>query len=269
MDYRTNWTIQNKDNIDKQIYQLLLIAGKNTINYKNKQLFFQYVLFLYLAGKRRIEPFLYPVTITKMIIENIEFYKVVSAVAKHYESNIKKCKICDQILKTNKEVKDHKVITKHLNYLNIGKRRIVSHIWKPENKEEKALWEYICESKNRITIDFSSLLPPRYFKLTEKEKLKEYKKTNSNLLNGITKKFNQFKTIITNGHEELNSSIVPHMLRHLRAFDLIIDHKYQDVLVQRLLDWDSHYMVYYYLDIKNMLQEKDEISQYINREKNR
>ncbi len=268
-NYKTNWTIQNKSNIDRQIYEILIKTGEKTLNYKNKQLFFQYVLMLYLTGKRRIEPFLTPITIIKMNVKGINFYKVTSSVAKHYESNIKRCKICGEVLKSNKSVKEHRNLTKHNDYIHIGKRRIVSHMWQAENKEESALWEYVCEQKSRITINFNSLLPPRYAKLQEKEKLVEYNRNNGNLLNGITLKFKQFKTLVTDGRTTVNTNIVPHMLRHLRAYDLIVNHHYKDILVQRLLDWDTHDMVYYYLDIKNMLQMEDEILQYVNQEKNK
>lgn len=269
VDYRTNWTIQKKNNIDQRIYQLLASAGKKTLNYPHKYLFFQYVCLLYLAGKRRIEPFLYPVTIIKKEEKGILFYKVTSAVAKHYESNIKRCRLCGKIFKTNKSMKEHKKLSNHKQFFNIGKRRISSHIWCCENAEEKALWEYLCEGKGRITIDFNVLLPPRFHKMPEEARLKEYETTNGNFLNGITLKFKQFTTNITNGREVKETNIVPHMLRHLRAYDLIVNHHYNDILVQRLLDWDNHNMVYYYLDIKDMLQEEDEILQYIERERNK
>jgi site-specific recombinase XerD len=52
------------------------------------------------------------------------------------------------------------------------------------------------------------------------------------------------------------------MLRHARAYDLIVLHGYKKALVQQLLNWDSENMVDHYTDIRDMLKESELIQEY-------
>jgi hypothetical protein len=257
--YKTNWTITERTNIDKTLYDILSTAIKRTRYFRNKQLFFSYFTLLYLGGKRRIEPFLYPVTISKIQHVGLTFYRIHSAVAKHFENKMKKCKICGEIFYSKKGIKEHIAKTGHNSFSFVGSRKLVSHIFRAENEYEKALFEFLLNGRETMRWDFTPLLPPRY-RNTQDLLEKECEKS---VYAGITKRFKMFKAEITNGKIVEKDSLVPHMLRHMRAYDLWIIHKYNPFLVQRLLNWDKTDMLYYYTDIKNTIQELEELNEYL------
>lgn len=283
MAYKTTWSLANKNNIDKQIYEMLTNAMRTTYAFRNKELFFQYTTLLYVKGARRIEPFFRPVTISKYVDQELHLYKITTAVAKHYNTKIKKCKVCGLLIPTKKVLREHNKESGHSLFMHIGARRKSTHYFKAENIYEKALFDYLLKGTLQTTIDFTPLLPPSYKKagaeklleehntingnLSEEHNpilLEEYNNINGNLFNNITEKFNMFKAEISDGQTTTYGSIVPHMLRHIRAYDLWIVHHLRPQLVQRLLDWDDHNMLYHYSDIKNTIAESEELEYYRN-----
>lgn len=257
--YHTNWSLARKTDIDKELYSVLDSAMQNSSATANKELFFQYVSLLFLAGKRRIEPFLYPVSISTHREGGEDYYKITSMVAKHYKDNTKKCCKCNAIIKGKNERKKHKENTGHDRYIMASSREMRGHYWRAENQYEKAFFRFLTKDRTNATIDFRPLLPRRYWNTDIDDLLKEYTKDNGNMFVGITSKFKIFKTEITDGKKVVEGSLVPHMCRHLRAYDLLVNHGYEPANVQRVLDWDNEHMPFYYSDIKDMVKAQEEL----------
>lgn len=254
--------------MDKAVYNIIQTAITNTNAFRNKELFFQYVALLYVGGKRRIEPFLRPVTIIKQEVNGKTYYAITSIAAKHYEGQgrsrqaLKECQRCQVLVKSKKERKDHHLSTGHNHFVIIGARRLTTHYWRAEAPHEKALFEFLLRGRAQITIDFLPLLPKRVFGKDIKRVLEKYSPENGNIFNGITIRFEMLKAKITDGREEYTSSLVPHMLRHMRAYDLLVNHEYKPQFIQRLMDWDKSDMPFYYGDISEMLKQKEELAWY-------
>jgi hypothetical protein len=262
--YKTKWGFADRQNIDKSFLEMLQNAMEHTVLFRNKQLFFQYVILLYMGGKRRIEPFLMPVTITKGDNEKTKYYEIKCALAKHFSGTAVRCSQCSQIFKTMKQWKTHAESEGHEGYSHYGEREYIETYIITDNVYEHALMQYLLQGRQRMTIDFTPLLPPK-FREVDPEKLMsmEYE---SSLFSGITKKFKMFKLPITDGKKVIeNTNIVPHMLRHMRAYDAKIIHKYSNSFIQKMFGWNRETMVEYYTDIKAMLGKEamlEEIMQH-------
>lgn len=263
-DYRTDWSIPDRANMDMQVYSILMRAMENTSAFRNKELFFQYADLLYIAGKRRIEPFLRPVTVMKLDYNGHHYYKITSIVAKHYrDRSRKKCVSCGMVIKGKEMRKQHKLSTGHVSYVVESDREVKSHIWRAESIHEKALFDYLLHGRSAATLDFRPLLPSRYQDVDIDSLVKEYNEKNGNLFIGITSRFDtMLKARVASRKGEVDSSLVPHMLRHMRAYDLLVNHQYAPVRVQNLLDWYGQELVFYYSDIREMLHEQEEFVWY-------
>lgn len=263
-EYKTSWSIADRNDIDASIFQMLQKAMADTPLFRNKQLFFKYVILLYLGGKRRVEPFLMPVIVSDHKDEGIRYFKIKSAVAKHFGSDSKskmmQCNTCKDILRTTKDRKLHTGATGHKHYSHIGKRAYNESIFPVDNAYELAMFQYLLQGRQSITIDFTPLLPPR-FQVKEPKALIDMN-YQSSLFSGITKKFNMFKMDITNGTTTIkNTGIVPHMLRHMRAYDMKVIHRYSNSFIQKTFTWKKEDMVSYYTDILNMLDIQSQVEE--------
>ena len=261
--YHTAWMFVNRAHADQVFFEMLQKAMENTPLFRNKQLFFQYTIFLYLSGSRRIEPFLKPTTIQKINDNsNNVFFKVIHLNAKHFGTSRIRCTICNTEFASTKKLRTHQVEAQHKGYVNIGSRRLLSSIFFSFDVFERALFEYLLQGRMQTTIDFSALLPAAARGTFEEGFPHDINKLEAALPN-IDKKFKMFKTDITDGSEIIkNSPITPHMLRHLRAFDLIAVHGTPPHLVQRLLGWDSRDMVDRYADINGFVNDAETLAMW-------
>lgn len=50
--------------------------------------------------------------------------------------------------------------------------------------------------------------------------------------------------------------LTPHILRHMRAFNMLINHKAQDTFIIKIMGWNNTQMLYYYAHIRNMLTQQ-------------
>jgi len=261
--HRNKWTLANMHDIDKQLYKIQLNAMINMQeDRRNKELFFKYSALLMATGMRRIEPFLRKVVIEKVVYNKHTYFYVTSAVAKHFETKAKFCEACGEVLQSQKAQKEHKRLGHRLRA--IGYRREVITPWQTQNEWERNFFYQLLGSRNVVTIDFTPLLPPRFRSYGVEKLLKHYEKEQSNMFNDINKKFKIFKAMLYDPEkkEPVEGYLTPHMLRHLEAFDLIVEHRYPPWLVQQLLHWDSGEMVNYYADIKNALRNIEIVQQY-------
>lgn len=257
--YRTNWNLEDKRDIDKSLFDIFQNSIKSTINFRNKELFFQYAMLLYISGRRRIEPFLMPVTVSQTTINEREYFTVKVTNAKHFVGYARKCKICGEIFKSGAKWKEHQSSTGHQGYTHWANRTYIEQTWIANNPFEYAMFLYLLKGRHRVTIDFKPLLPSSY---QNKDNIDDI---NYKDLISITERFKRVfgKINITDGKKILqNDSIVPHMLRHMRVYDLIVIHNYPPTMVQHLIGWDSIDMVEYYTDIKNQMKNKEMIAQY-------
>ena len=192
----------NRGHADKTFFEMLQNAMDNTPLFRNKQLFFQYTTFLYLAGARRIEPFLKPTTIQKISDNSGNvFFKVNHLNAKHFNSSRLKCRGCGLELNSVRKLHAHQVEMQHRGYVNISNRKALSAIFFPFNEFEKALFEYLLQGRMQETIDFTPLLPASVVRDMFEEGIPNDIDKLEATLPGINKKFKMFKASITDGRE--------------------------------------------------------------------
>lgn len=104
------------------------------------------------------------------------------------------------------------------------------------------LWNYITDNGNNMTVNFAN---------------KWGWETRNNLTHAIA---NAFKADLTDGvHEYPNRSLNCHILRHWRAFSLLINKGYDEPLVQRLFTWNDDKMLGYYASVRRMLNSKEQL----------
>ena len=141
---------------------------------------------------------------------------------------------------------------------------MLTQIWRPKNNYEVALFEFLLDAKLETTIDFTPLLQSRQARENKIERLQAeiYEGRDlmvDRLMAEITKKFKMlFKADITNGRNRIeHGGLVPHMMRHIRAYNLRVEKHLPEYMIQRLFDWKEG-MVDYYTDIANAMQEEEE-----------
>ena len=246
-----------RSHADENFFEMMRQGMENTPLFRNKQLFFQYVALLYLGGMRRIEPFLKPITIQKIKDdEGNLFVKITHLNAKHFSGTRLRC-ICGSELGSIRKFKAHQVETGHSGYANMGTRKTLSSIFLLFGVHERALVDYVLNGKQMATIDFTPLLPLSVQHTFVDNSPTDIDKLESKL-SGITQKFKMFKMSITDGATtKEGESIVPHMLRHLRAFDLIANHGVSLPLAQRLLGWQSSDLAMRYADISSHISDTE------------
>jgi|SRR5271157_487914 len=229
-DYKTDWFLADLTDIDKQIFEIIQNFMNRTKAFRNKSLWAKYAIFLYLSGARRSEPFLSNPTISKNSEDGITFYNITRTNEKHFVGKMQK-------------------------------REKIPQVFRAWNKYELALFNYLLDNKDRITIDFSLLLPPRSRKILQTEDGEKYRDLTvlRNIMHDISQRFSgMFKANITNGEKIIkNGGIVPHQLRHIKAYELWINKNLPPALIQRLIGWKKLSMLEYYSYISKAMQEKE------------
>ncbi len=262
--YRTSWQFVDRASADKTVYEMFQKAMAETTLFRHKQLFFQYAMFLYLAGARRVEPFLSPVSVIKMSEKGGLFYKVQHQNAKHFSSTKIVCKICEQGFNSIKKLHTHQVETSHKGFQYMASRKMLSSIFYVFGSYEAAMFRYITNDKQQIRLDFTPLLPPRAQSAIVDGEVVDMQLLESGVAK-LTRKFKIFKADITDGNQVYkNSSISPHQLRHLRAYDLLANHSIPLHLAQKLLGWNSSDMAVRYADIAGVINDAETMAMWQN-----
>ena len=271
--YKNAWHLEDMRNIDDAIYNMIY-AGlqQRSKYYPNKQLMAQYITFVYLAGARRVEPFLKPPTIAMSRIEGIKVIKVTKAVAKHFASHTLKCMVCGLVMSGRDSQKKHKRNTDpaHRTFTHISGRKTASHTFVPMNESEQALWGFLLQGRNQMTLDFSPLMPKQFREIPRDDRRDALEKYMSDRANpDIFASFSAQASRMLRGNISyegmaMKDTTIPlHLLRHLRAYDLWVVHRFKDTTVQKLLDWDSRAMLDHYADIKEAIGAIEEQEQVI------
>lgn len=228
--YRTAFFFKDRSNMDKLMYKIVSNYLQEGQQSKFKELYAQYFSLLYLGAMRRTEPFYSKITITRSFEHGHHFRHLTIVNAKHFYKK--------------EFVGMSEGFSPRAIYRGIGEHQRVAVIFPEENKYEAALWQFIAPG-DRNTLDFSPLLYG--------------KPLNSESLSNISKAFSErFKSDISNPFKtEEGAGIVPHMLRHARAYDLYINHNMKEFVVLKLLRWTRRDMLDWYVDIKDTLQERE------------
>ncbi len=271
--YKNAWHLEDMRNIDDAIYNMIY-AGlqQRSKYYPNKQLMAQYITFVYLAGARRIEPFLKPPTIAMSRIEGMRVIKVTKAIAKHFTASTLRCMECGLIMSGRDSQKKHKRSTKpeHKTFTHISGRKTASHTFVPLNESELALWSFLLQGRNQVTLDFGPLMPKQFRELPRDDRrdaLEKYMsdRANPDMFASLSAQASRMLrgNIASEGKTMKDTTIPLHLLRHLRAYDLWVVHRFKDTTVQKLLDWDSRAMLDHYADIKEAIGAIEEQEQVI------
>ena len=261
--YRTNWTFADRSAPAEAVFKMIEQAGSQMGPVANKENFLRYTTFLFLTGARRIEPFLKPPTIERFEEDGHTFFKVTKANAKHFQGNQMRCKECLAVFPNRKSMRSHQQATGHLGAMYTAERKVVSTIILAEDGDrfELALWSFLLQGRERLTIDFSDLLP-------KKARLALAEPINIKLLESgctsLSRRFARtFRASLNDGkaiHE--NSSVVPHQLRHLRAYSLLVTNGWPRPLAMKVIGWDTGAMLDRYADIASALGTKELMAQY-------
>lgn len=240
-EYHTAWQLSDNREIDKQMYNIVINFGRNTKVFEHKVLWSKYFVFLYVSASRSVEPFLSNPAIHKTKDldnkgEPITLYHVTRINAKHFTTEKKR------------------------------KRQIITQTFRALNRYEESLFEYLLNGNIRVAIDFKDLFVNRK---NRKKELIQFKKDlylgKNKIINSlvaqISKRFSQmFKADISNGTIHLkNAGLRPHMLRHIRAYNLFASKDLPRAYVQSVVGWGDD-MVGYYSDIKEFMREKEQIA---------
>lgn len=236
-DYRTNLFLYDMRGIDEQIFNIVKEFMERTKAFRYKELWAKYFIFLYLSGARRMEPFLSNPTVSKFEEEGEMYYRIRRVNEKHFEGRK-------------------------------PRRQLLSQLFKAWNKHEQALFEFLLGEKNEVALDFTPLIDPqnKHPEIAEHLQVAYNGRDELHYRIGaqISTRFAQlFKADITNHENEKvsNTGIVPHMLRHIRAYDLLIGKDLPEGLCAKLIGWKP-VMLQYYADISRSMQEKEEMDIY-------
>ncbi len=141
-------------------------------------------------------------------------------------------------------IKITKVNEKH--FRSDGSREVITSTMPILDEYEQKMWNFITDG---------GLLsnPEDIFKWSNWESLE-----NSQISEMIT---NNFKIDLK--EPETNKvfkgiGIVPHILRHMRAYNLMVNHKIPKDLIIKWLGWDNDDMLYYYVHLESMLGEAEQ-----------
>mgnify|MGYP001626464596 FL=1 len=222
-EYKNSWFLPDMTNIDKAIVHAIEENSEEGNYHKNKGLWLKYATFVYLSGARRMEPFLMPPYIY-LLRQEPKIYVI------------------------------RKVNEKHFN--KAGKRIIEDTPWLVHSDYEMQLFYFLLEGRKEISLNFDQLLGRRLDKDISTQELRL-------LGSKITHKFEKnFIMEITNGEQTLKTGIPIHLLRHLRAYELVVNKGYPPALVQKLIGWNTMDMVFYYAQIQKAMRQKEVLAMY-------
>ena len=260
--YKTSWLFANRTDLDGQVYDMIARGMQETGVVPNRQLLFEYAAFLYLSGCRRCEPFLKSPTVSKFESGGRSFYKIVRANEKHFTNPKQACLECNAMLSGRKAKREHGQQTGHKKSKYVADRKTLTQIIFAENPSEEALFQFIMQGRIQRTFDFFALLPAKAQAALKVEPL-NFKVVASGATI-LSRKFAKiFKANLSDGKEAFeNAGPVPHMLRHARAYDLLVTHRLPISLVQRLLGWQTRDLVDRYADVSSGIESQEILEQY-------
>lgn len=132
-----------------------------------------------------------------------------------------------------------------------SKRRI-DYIIPVFNEWEQMMWNFITDGG----------------KQTQAEAVFQYKNWPSTKNDNISKLFNRnFRTTLIDDDDPqqqalADEGITPHILRHARAYDVLVNHHIDKSDVIKMFGWSNDIMVYYYADIAKRLSKEQQLKRF-------
>jgi hypothetical protein len=142
-------------------------------------------------------------------------------------------------------VEIHKVNLKHKAQDGQG-HAVMEQAFPVFNEWEQKMWTYITDGGLAVRAD-------------EIFKFKEWKSTSKQNLNCLVK--SNFRTNLrdTKGKVHRNAGITPHILRHMRAFNVTVNYGVEVPLAVKWFGWTDQRMLYYYAHIRERLNVRNQL----------
>lgn len=234
--YKNNWYLSNLQNVSKTIFEIgkqVRLEGFETQaknRYANRAGLVKLFYFLYLTGSRVGEGIRPPMP--KATIDDYQGRTII------------------KILKQNE---------KHFMTADKTVREIMTQQIILEDEWDTQMFNYIFD--DGATPNLSFLQSFQCSTGLSQEDYDRHRKQISNLIES------NFKTDLTDGTYDnegklkiyKKAGIVPHILRHLRTYNLLINKGHDEKYVQSYFGWNTADMIDTYLYIKNKLREMDQL----------
>lgn len=139
----------------------------------------------------------------------------------------------------------HKVNAKHMD-ANGKSRQMMDQAIPIFNEYERDMWSTITDGGLQTNID-------------EIFKFKEWKSLKHDNINCLIK--TNFKTDLKDpsGNLHRNAGITPHILRHMRTFNVIVNEGLHEIQVVKMFGWTNSRMIYYYAHIRTVLEMRNQV----------
>ena len=108
---------------------------------------------------------------------------------------------------------------------------------------ERKMWKYITTSGKEMNT--KQIFQFEKWGMLKHDKLNKY--------------ISNFRVDLRDNNNTLRKEcrLTPHILRHMRAFNMLINHRAPDSLIVGIMGWSNTQMLYYYAHIRNMLRQEN------------
>lgn len=230
--YRNSWYLANLDDVCKQVWEIgqayyqRFREKKTWPKRKNKapvQLV-KYFYFLYLTGGRLCEPLLQP---PQLELHNDKAGSYIS------------------ITKINEKHKDPQ-----------GNREKLNIILPIFDEWEERMWDFITDGG--LLTNGKEIFKYGLFGAKEDKRTNEWMVSHDKIGQLVRRNF-KADLKDANGNRKPHHSISPHILRHLRAYNLHIEHNVPKTLVAKWLGWRDERMFFWYVEIARAMSIKSQL----------
>lgn len=265
--YKTAMVFASQKGLDKQLYDIVMGFMQRKGASKNKLLWAKYFVYLAVSGDRRTGPFLMNPIIARLEVRGKVYYRIRRLDEKHFEG--KRIKQEKPVVMTTERA-PKKPITEMLYKPH---REVIVQIFKAWNSYEKALFEFLLQGLTERSLDFKPLIASKerdeafMLKHFNNETYTGKDKAVNSIMAQVSRRFSQlFKAKMSDGKKNFEAGIVPHQLRHLRAYDQLVIKHIKEPIVMKNMNWGRG-MVDYYADIGKAMREEEIIDAYEQQER--
>jgi len=125
-------------------------------------------------------------------------------------------------------------------------RQMITQVFPIFDEWEQAMWNRITDGGTQTNID-------------EIFQLKDWPSTKQDIISDLIK--HNFKANLRdpNGKLHRDTGLIPHILRHMRTFNVVIERGVPDAQVVRWFGWTNSRMIYYYANMRQILEAKSQL----------